>query len=182
MKKSNLLILLLVLGLLFIIIATVNFSMKIPNIDDSMDANQEKIDQFYLNYQKYENNEQTAFLAWRLLTLLRKMGYDETDPDYKSLYEDVLTLKRITIIELDLLKTNQVNYPETEKLSKMNHMELENEKLKYLDIDKRLGELYSKRNELTEKKENLLFRTVLFQILGLILTQVGIVLQLKWKL
>ena len=64
----------------------------------------------------------------------------------------------------------------------MNHMELENEKLKYLDIDKRLGELYSKRNELTEKKENLLFRTVLFQILGLILTQVGIVLQLKWKL
>lgn len=183
MKKSTILIFLWIIGLFFIIVATVNFSIRIPNIDNSINENQNEIDLFYSNNNGYESNEQTAFLSWRLLTLLKKMGYDETDSDYKSLYENVLVLKRQSLINLELLKTNQVYVPElTEKWSKMDFDELEKEKVKYTDAWDRLVELYSNRDELTKQKQSLLFWTVFFQILGLVLTQFGIVLQLKWKL
>jgi len=180
LKESNIVIFLWVIGLILIIYATINFWIRIPKIDEDINSIQNKIDSFDIDNILFDNSEQTVFLTWEILTVLQKMGYNESDLDYKKLGEHFSIFKVSSLIRLHSLKYDQAPNSELiEKWKKMNFDELENEKLKYMDLGTIRTKEFLNKNVLKNQKDNLLYLTLFFQITGLVLTQLGIILHFR---
>lgn len=155
-------------------------------IEKSINKEQDSMDLWLYNSNLYTIESNTASLSLNFLTLLKKMGYDRTDSDFETLYQDTLFFKKTSILTLHPLNSSGFVEEEVssfiEKILNMNTFEeLEEEENNFGDIHNRRNEMMFKRDILRKDRDNILVWTIIFQIIGMLFTQLGMILQIKWK-
>lgn len=186
MKKRNIILLFWSLGFLFIIVGFFNFSWRIPNIDSDIEDITFNRENIVKNIEYAQDNDNVCFLSWKILAVLEEMGLDETDINYLNIKEESMGCMRITLMNYEIIRTNQLPTLEFEKnLLKLSVQELQNKKIEYVENasgPSQYKNLTEEKNIKTRKKQKILKGSIFFQILGLLLTQIGLSLQLKWRL
>ncbi len=169
-----------IVGILFIVIATIFIVITIPYIDSSAISNQNEINLFYHHYLKYENAINYCEETNNLLKILKQMGLDESDVDYRDIVYDIIDCKIHAISLAYLMATNDVNVP-TEKWKGMQQNELDQELYKYREeMIIRLNSLYDERVIIAESKTHFLISAIFFQIFGLIIINIIPIIQSTW--
>lgn len=177
--KENIVIILSIIGFLFILISTINFVYKIPNLDKEIAQNEEKIKISQLNhllFQIYQSNEHS--LANQIKVLY------EINPNSTrliELYDELRMVKRISMEYMYADITGDlVNETNKKEWSELDYAQLQKEEDILSTISPATNEIRASLNKLNSDKDNLLFWSTLYQVIGLFITQLAILLQFRW--
>lgn len=177
--KENIVIILSIIGFLFILISTINFVYKIPNLDKEIAQNEEKIKISQLNhllFQIYQSNEHS--LANQIKVLY------EINPNSTrliELYDELRMVKRISMEYMYADITGDlVNETNKKEWSELDYAQLQKEEDILSTISPATNEIRDSLNKLNSDKDNLLFWSTLYQVIGLFITQLAILLQFRW--
>ncbi|MDO8622740.1 MAG: hypothetical protein Q7R52_00680 [archaeon] len=178
-NKKSLVITFFCIGILLISISTFYFLYKIPQLDKHiLDTNQnieDRLDAHSL-FQITESNGMDIHNQIKILS--------EINPNssyIKDLNEEMLIQKRESLVSAYQISTGALpNNELTKKWGKMNFDELEYEKVRYFSNIDSFHDLMVNLNEIRNKKQNIQFWATIFQVLGLLINQIAIILNIKW--
>jgi len=175
-----------VVGLLLIIISTLNFGFEMPKLTENLEQKQKQYDtqsNYCFTYQTHLNN---ALLYEQQLKIL-----DETNPSFKHLPDMRTQLKQsyfgiliyfhkcagLHLDSFEIEKLGSLGLEEIKKEYKNNFNEVfKNELIQELN-----SPLQNEINNLKKDREFLLRWSIIFQIFGLLFNQIGVIITLWIK-
>ena len=171
------------LGLISIILATINLSLKLPSLENSINENNRKIELDLTTDALLKNEIDFIVLDNGMLSLMNKLNI--TEEDRELIYNRLTTNLQQILGYIEILGSGKI--PTDEQINRWQNMDLyqlndeASQSIEEMIGNRKINELYKERNELSKEKSNLIFWTILFQIGGLVLTQLGTFLEFVWK-
>ncbi len=184
-----------VVGFTFIALATFNFSWKIPNIDKNLEQLMAKVESYKITVLQHDINESLVGNNLLMIKLLKEINPKSVHLSYFHSQLKACNVQTLDMVN-ELLTGNQADMDLIKKWSTMEHNQLQEEKKKLLKkfggsqkpissrkynvekIKNRYGlELANSINEIKAKKQDTLFWSILFQIFGLAISQLAVILK-----
>ena len=170
-------------GLILIMVATINLSLRLPSLESLVDENQKRIEIDYTTDLQLKSEIDFSALDSSILAVMNKLNV--TDEHYIELYARLLTIDRQILGYIEILESGKIptgkqfSLWQTKNLSELND-EI-NQAIEKILVHRELSDLYKERDKLSKQKSDLILWTIIFQIMGLVLTQLGTFLELIWK-
>jgi len=179
--RIHLVVLLWSAGIFFTVTAVIFNAIVIPRLDN-------KISEIDLRQSWFDNvnsqlqiNEQTGTILHKILIIMDKIGFSSADIQYDNIVQEILIIQRQTLIIL-----HSDNPPSQEQLNSWYIMDFNNlnlEKVKYVELFTDTHNVISKSKDcLIKRKMNHSYLSTILSIMGILIIQIGITLQLYWKL
>lgn len=179
MKKKNLVVVIFIIGLILIVISTINFLYKIPKLDKEISETDEQVKIRWDAYSKFQINEASGLDTYHQLKILSEINPKSSE--INNLERDMLILKRQSLIYLSqFVQGTMADEKLTERWAGMNFDELEKEKIAFAESSANFQDILGKLNKLKSDKQTVQFWSAIFQILGLVINQLAILLHIKW--
>ena len=163
-------------GFILIILATFNFSYQIPKLDNKIRKIDDRLQNLEFNIFQMHIAQSTGSLTFNQMKLLKEIN--PSSKTIKELYWDSKLCKEIYLRGAKLLAEGKIKSEEI-KDNETTLKELDKEIKKYLLNTTYQSKLVEQKKGLLDKKEVILFWSILFQIIGLCLTQIAIILPKK---
>lgn len=167
-------------GTLLMVLSTFFFSFKIPQLDSDISQKEREMENFWKNSSMYVNADLAAYMAKTANGIaslstssdLQKETMDITGKDWINY--------KILQIRLTYDKKNEPPAAEIENWKKLPIDQLENTVSKKFEefINEHNATTVKEYNRLNSTKKTVVFWSILFQIIGILLNQSGIILQL----
>lgn len=183
-SKRSIIVFLWIIGLLMVCYSTYLSYVKLPDIEADVYEKQSHIDLYKYNNFRYELNDLTAYLTEILLIILEKQGVEENDSDYSYTMNEYKHLIIRNIHFVHTMKTGEAyNATLDAKWQKMSINELGQEFLNiFSGVVDTLDTYQEELKELSIERDGVRTKSMFFQTIGLFLTTLGIILQLRWRL
>jgi len=178
-NSKKFLIILFIIGITLITISTFYFAYKIPELDEEIIEKERLIKSFDNSHNLYQIMKIGEENTLNQLRLVSEINPNSTE--MKKMYDDLMSYKRFALIYLYQFSKGKIPEEEiTEKWRTMDFNQLGKEEEKYISTSF-LESAVKSRNELIKNKQSILFQSIIFQIVGLIINQLAIILEIIRK-
>lgn len=173
---------LFIVGIILLILSTIISFALIPRIDHKLSETEYVIDRLDQRKLHYWTNDIKRDIISTTQTII---AFNEFQSPIMIAYSD--TLIKAMNKSMDNLRREQIRniisiHSDTLGIGKMNSGELESYfKIQFNKTDSTYGEFLNKNNDLNDFKRRLLNLSAVLQVLGLLLNQLGLILQVKYK-
>lgn len=172
-------VILFLIGIILISISTFNFAYKIPELDETIGVKEKAIRSFENSHNLYQIMKIGETNTLNQLRLLSEINPNSTE--MKKMYDDLISYKRFALIYLYQFSKGKVAEENiTEEWKKMDFNQLGKEEEKYVNTSYLENQVNS-RNELIKNKQSILFQSIIFQIVGLLINQFATILEITRK-
>jgi hypothetical protein len=172
---------LLIISGVLLITATFIFTYQIPKLDSIISQKEMAMDNFWKNGEMYTNAQESALItkiADGIINMLPTNDQQKMVMD--NLKEEWVNYKTIQF----LLTYDKTNEPSSEDIERIRHLPLNELEA---TVNTRFEEYVAEHNSTTvkefnhlnKKKDVIVFWSILFQIIGLVLNQIALILQLR---
>ena len=189
MKKS-LVIIFWIVGTILVGLASKNLLFDLPQIDARISDNQERFDVYSSNVITFKLNQGLISTLSGELNLLKTFGLNETNEQYAEIGRSLRGSKVDALAVLKQMKTGTLpTKEEYDKWMRISDKDLAEEQAKLLESfvggissgDTQFDNIVKERTDLSVKKQRTTRWIVLLQVAGLFLTQLGTILELKFR-
>ncbi len=189
MKKS-LVIIFWIVGTILVGLASKNLLFDLPQIDARISDNQERFDVYSSNVITFKLNQGLISTLSGELNLLKTFGLNETNEQYAEIGRSLRESKVDALGDLKQMKTGTLpTKEEYDKWMRISDKDLAEEQAKLLESfvggissgDTQFDNIVKERTDLSVKKQRTTRWIVLLQVAGLFLTQLGTILELKFR-
>lgn len=172
---------LLIIGGILLITATFLFSYLIPKLDSQIAQKARELENFWKNGEMYVNAQESAYMTQLVGGIISLFPTSEQQTKAMNLLEEYWINYKI---HQYLLTYDIKDKPTSEEIESMRHLPINQlEKIVKERFDEHVNEYNStsvkEYDRLNKNKEAIVFWSILSQIIGLVLNQIAIVLQLR---